>query len=745
MNRNRLKKGFTLAEVLITVAIITVVAAIAIVFSTSYIRALTKLEYDGYAKELFVAAQNHLSASGSQGFLGRSDFGTKEAPIDGIAGSGDGVYYFVMSSGYSDVNDENSVLNLMLPRAAVDETVRIGGDYIVRYHKDSGRVLDVFYWSSSGGRYDHTYSDADYKTFMLERGDPDALRNYGADHSVIGYYGGASAESLTYGQKLLTPTVIVKNAEKLTVTVTDPNRNTDGSKNNENAKLKLVVTGVTSKNTREIPLAPGEYSDFCKLGDISNNAQGNYVFNIVLDDITVNGRHFCELFTGGLSGDLIPGEDITVHAVSYNNTQLTNVAESSVQITNSLFAYNALGDGKAHISNVRHLENLDEDVSKLASGNTALPYVTSSGSKTVVSARQTGDIAWNGFTAGYIYGSGVIGYGDSRLTKETGTFYPVSPKHVLAYSGGGYTISGLTVKSDDKAGLFGSLEGGSVSDIKLSGLNVIGTDAGALAGSAKGTAISNVLAVSSGSAVSVSGTGSTGGLIGSMDGGSVERSAAALVVASSGGNAGGLIGTSQNGALIKGCFSGGHTVDGWYTGNFNVTAASCAGGLIGNADKTTAENCYSTCSAFGSTAGGFVGTASSGTLSGCYSAGLTTGAEKGAFAGSLSGVSVSGCRYYETVNEIGAPATGYTYLSAVGSGSGAGISPFDADAENFNGFIGSDRRAAVSYDEKLNAYYHGKYGLVTVSQLGAAVNAGDFVSAHYGDWPSPEVRIINIK
>ena len=79
------KKGFSLAEVLIVVSIIAVLGGVAFIAVASYLRSMTKLEYDGYAKQIFVAAQNHLTMAEHEGYLGRTDFGTKEEKISDIS------------------------------------------------------------------------------------------------------------------------------------------------------------------------------------------------------------------------------------------------------------------------------------------------------------------------------------------------------------------------------------------------------------------------------------------------------------------------------------------------------------------------------------------------------------------------------------------------------------------------------------------------------------------------------------
>ena len=756
MRNKRSQKGHTLAEVLIVVAIIAVLVGIAAVSVFAYLRSLTKLEYDNYAKEIFVAAQNHLSMSESQGYLGRTDFGDEEPQIAGISDTGDGVYYFVITTDYTKVLSENSVLNLMLPVAAVDETVRLGGSYIVRYHKDAAKVLDVFYWKESGARFAHNYVSADYAEFLSKRGDREALRNYGSDKSVIGWYGGTEAASLTRGEELRAPGIVVTNAEKLTVTVTDFNKNTDSSKTVSGARLKLIITGQTSHNSKEITLSASDLSSYYGSSDVTSDSNGWTVFNIVLDDITTPGKHFYDQFCSTGERPLIPGEDVTIRAVAFNNDELTNIAYSSEQTTNSLFAYNTSGDGAAHISNMRHLENLDDGISALAKGDTRLSYVTYTHAESEITAIQTTDLTWTGFPGEYIYGPAFGASPGAQLTAVAHTYQPVTPDYLLTYDGAGHSVSNVAVDTtsysagEEKcAGLFGVLDGGAVSDLKLVDFSIAGTDAGALAGKLTGGAsVTNVIAVNSagGMTPTVTGSASVGGLVGTADASAVSNSAAALVVSSSGGDAGGLIGKTTGSTHVEACYSGGHTSNGKYTTDFNVVASANAGGLIGDAGDATVRYSYSTCSAKGATAGGFTATANGASISDCYATGLVSGtASAGAFASSLTGGTVSDCRYFKIVNEKEKAGGGFEYASALASGDSANITPMDQSADAFNGYVGDDRDPAAPYDAKLIQYYQGKYGLLTVDQLGGTVAAGDFVSTHYGDWPSPETWVINIR
>ncbi len=719
---------------MIVVAIVVILFGVAFVEIFSYMRSITKLQYDVYAKEIFIAAQNHLSMAQGQGYLGRTDFGTEEDDIDGQADTGDGAYYFVVSSDHTSVNDQTSVLNLMLPVAAVDETLRLGGSYIVRYHKDSAQVLDVFYWSEKPGRFQHQYAN-DYETFMANRENKDALKNYSG--AVIGYYGGVDAASLTRGEEILAPEIVVTNAEKLYVTVQETNDTAVTGATGYT--LKLVITGQTSGVSKEIVLN----------GTTGTNVEYDNVnkkYTVLLDDITQSNMHFYNLFCSGASDNLIPGEDIEIQAVALNNAQLTNVAYSSEQTTNSLYdslTTNGSGGTVAMIGNIRHLENLSDDISKVNGIGSGLQ---------IAAAEQITDLSWPEFQeaidgdssgAAAVYNS----TGTNTAVGGTGYFFPLSPNYGLDYDGKNYSISDVAVNCTGDAGLFGYLNSGSVSNLKLIDFSISGTDAGALAGVISGAQVNNVLAyhTDDSSAATITGTGSVGGLIGSAASSTVTNSAAALAVESTGGAAGGLIGTASGTTAVSGCYSGGHTESGAYDDTaYNVTGNTAAGGLIGEFSGASVANSYSTCSASGATAGGLVGTAS-GTFTNCYATGLVDGTTKGAFAGALSGTA-TGCQYFEIINEVRS-GDEVTYLPSVGGAAGAtsGITALDKDTSSYRSFVGGTSESAVVYDPMLNLYYQGKYTLKTVEQLGASLGADDFVAVHYGDWPAPELWVINIK
>jgi len=712
-------------EVLVAVVLVAILSAAATVGVSGYQRSLHQLEMDGIAKEIFVAAQNHLTMAESQGYLGRTDFGIRE---DGE----ENIFYMAVGSEY-DPDDTDGVLNLMLPFGAIDELIRTGGSYVIRYQSRPAQVLDVFYAEAGDARYGHVFSADEYDALMggYRGADRKEARSaYGPNRAVVGYYGGIPVSDLITGEPLQAPVIQIINQEKLYVRVTNPNSAVDY------AALKLVVTGMTSGVSKEIDLISVGAGGERVFATRPNVTVGSNTFTVVLDDITAEGGHFRDLFCSSSFGEnLIPGENIAVQAVAYNNYELTNVAYSAEKTVNSLFA--GLGeDAVAQISNIRHLENLGTNISGV--------------SVTLVGAQQTDDLSWSGFRESINAGAaGTVCVFDANGSPSgKGMFMPIDLPAGLAYNGGDCSIGDVSVNTDSAAGLFGTVSGGSVSDLELVNFSVSGAHAGALAGVMTNASVYRVLARNSGddAALEIKGSGSVGGLVGHMSGGRVEQCAAALYVSSTGGDAGGLIGNASD-ATVTNSYSGGHTAGGEYLifsidgqeGRLNVCGAN-AGGLIGSMDNTAVTSCYSTCSASGSGAtGGLVGAIRGGSVRNCYSTGLVEGAETtGAFVGAAeAGADLSdGNRYMEIVNDG---------MDPVGSGSNAVISAIDADKETYSSFIrtGNDASAGYAYDRQVIGEFAGRFYFVTVAQLAGLTDAAPFIESHYGDWAVPETHVIN--
>ncbi len=677
------KKGFTLAEVMMAVAIIVILAGVSFIGVAGYLRSMALLERDSVAKEIFIAAQNHLTMAEGQGFLGVKKDGNKGY---GASDTEKGTYYFIVNSGTEkngNTFDSNSLLGLMLPFGAIDETVRAGGNYIIHYQINPARVLDVFYCDSGNKRYTTKFGDGgiSYTNAMTLAGDDKKSDRKNYNGVTVGWFGGEKAVNNISGTEMNAPTITLVNDDVLYATV---------QKNNSAGTLRFYIEGVTSGAAAYV--------------DISDDSK-----KIILDDITskhhfsqINGRKdaaavgtdstvpFYNYIFKTDSPTFIPGEDIKIYAEAFDNSILTNIAKSAVKTTNSLFGEvipveDETSSGtvvypEISVGSIRHLENLDKSVSTFEPG-----LIVSDFAK--VKAKQTTDLDW-GIESGSESGSDGFIHNVKTITEKSvnpyityGTNYelnttencylPVSPGYTLEYDGGSHSISNVKVNHVGEAGLFGTITAGSISNLELIDFDItsvndgiINGNAGALAGKLEKvsgesaikyhtTTVSNVIAHNSTSSstasikvtktetVTTSGFGAAGGLIGCISGisiadgfGGVYASAASVPVRSVG-DAGGLIGKVEGTTRIEGCYSSGHTVDIKDINN-NIIGV----GYSENLETTDAEATVTASSlvnviSTGTSgyAGGLIGNAGTSTIQSSYSTCSASGATVGGFVG----------------------------------------------------------------------------------------------------------------
>lgn len=792
----------TIAEMLAVVAIIVILAGVGFIALFAYQRSLAQVQRDGYAKEIFIAAQNHLTMAKGEGYLGITSAydkdpdkltqaqKTEKEKIYGHPESGEkDIYYFAVNSTdtfHDGDSTQTTMLDLMLPFGSIDDTVRKSGRYVIRYQASTATILDVFYCTPGSGRFDHDLLiDENEYPVICSLTDKDgsnenkSLRRtynkdgYG-DKSVLGWYGGAGLESLPY--VIRQPILRVVNSHTLYVEVVDeyPEKKLTGDIN-----FRIMLTGVTSKAQKSISLDSADiatysqkprYSTYNEERTVDGVTKSATVYKFVLDDITASNTHFLDLVRDDdTDKKFIMGEDIEIRAVAYSRSKLANIAYSETEIENSL--YESISDKKsdntytAYIGNIRHLENLEEKISR--TGMTTNNVSENQKQITFTVAEQTRDLDWNDF------------FKDKTIYEMSGAdyngYYPVSYDSRLSYDGLRHSIKNVNVisDSDGNAGIFGkygAVDAGPVTvkneikNLKLISLNVTGRDyTGSLAGTANGTKIFNVIAynennqgktVDDNKTVTIRSSGGiAGGLIGYMSSGSLRYSAAALVV-EGGSTAGGLIGEAS-GARITAGYSGGHTENAEYYEDedknkplYNVKASAYAGGLIGHADKVTVKSSYSTCSARASSnngrAGGLIGYVSnnggSSVIDNCYSTGLTDGGSYAFIGTGGSNASVKDCMFYEIINE----SQGTNGMEYKEPGKETGVKPLDESADTYQSFVGDDSgwKDAEPYDDTLEDYYNGKYNLRTVTKL-TGKGTDTFADTHYGDWPAPEVFIIN--
>lgn len=770
-------RGMTMAELLIVIAIIIVLAGVAFISLVNYQRNLAQFERDKIAKEIFYAAQNHLTIARGEGYL---DLDQDDPDVTGYeeteGDEGTGVYYFIYPlNSYSLTKD--SILDLMLPFGSIEENTRIGGSYIIRYHKNSGRVMDVFYCSRKGSpqKFNHSFSLADYTTGEIVEnyaGDSKkkARRKYESQDgrtSVLGWYGGDNGDGWKNPEILIAPEIKVVNKEQLYVEVTD--------KNSGRYSLKLIITGETSGAMKSYKLLSDSdvAAEAVDVGVDDRIEKSGEKYKIVLDDITTKGMHFANI-DADTDKKFIPGENIKIQAVAYSLSSFTSIEYSAEKTTNSIFADNGKSGvsmiDTGYINNIRHLENLDYTVSNLNNKNDADHM---SLSLSIDKGVQTDNLYWSDdetATRDFVTGIKTLKGSSTdpaiykydatgNASTDAGYYLPVNmsgglTNTALSYDGSQYSITGIKAKSDSNgnSGLFGSLTDSVVKNVKLIDFEITATggNAGMLAGQITGSSnskmtVTNVIAVNTREStyrakeknLSVDG-GNAGGLIGNMNGGTVRFSAASVRVKGTTA-AGGLIGTSSG--EVTGCYSGGHTENGLYKewvedNDYDITGAT-VGGLIGSAGNTAVSYSYSTCSVSGSGyTGGLVGSAS-GTISKCYATGAVeteeinnkddreTNKNSGSFAGTFTGTA-SDCLYFSSINEVIYSETQGSnkkteidhLLGAVGDKEKTdGITAIDASTAKYNEFVGGTWGNAWAYDPDLVKYYKNKYNLETVRQL----------------------------
>lgn len=763
------RKGFTLAEVLVTVAIIIILAGVTFVSVGQYQKNLRLMEMDGTAKEIFITAQNHLSVAKASGDLDRlaekanatgttdSPIGTSLTPAPSYAGNTSGEYYYVIHNVTSGTEsytptDGKQILEMMLPFGALDETVATSGNYVIVYELKSASVVAVLYSGAGNASFGNAavinLEAADVSKIDDIYNDKSKRKSYEKNGviAIVGCYTGTAGSAAIPTETLEAPKLEVKNENKLHVLVREAN-NTDN--------ITLVITGEQSGTTARRLLDRNTGDGYTKT---------NGTFDVTLDDITGGDGacRFCQLITGGRfkpdvdGSNFIPGENIIISAIASSSTALATPKESAKYTVSSLFddvneTTNSTGDTKVYIKNLRHLENLGANVSGFTA---ALRKDTTPGNSKVVNitAEQKNNITMFSFDklhdGQHIYGSGTFAK----------TYIAANVDYPLSYDGGSHEIYGLSIapylggsdQAAHNAGIFGNVTDTlSVKNLILrndkipanaSAGNVSSTNAGMLLGKTSANlTVDGVLAYyheteyneANDAAVEVQASEASGGLIGLVAGGTLDvKNSAAAVYVKGGNAAGGLIGSVSDAAngSIEQSYAGGHTKDGAYSttdattnkpvltgaGRYNVQATQAsgyAGGFIGvTTNNVTMNAVYSTASAY----------ASSGD------------ANSNSFAGS-------------GVPNISTDANGKKNYYAIGPHNGTEASADDTAKSQLT--AGQNRRQATAYDRILMgatasaphpAMDKTSYPLNTIRHL-LAEGADDkdlpwFIKEHVGDW-----------
>lgn len=392
----RKNKGFTLAELLIVIAIMGILCAFGFVAVVQHQRNLKLTEADNIAREIYEGAQNHLTAAEASGawqnkyasYSGSTeeDTNNKKSYYGDVFDQTKDKTYTVSSSEPHDfrtitINASNAqteltgtALETMLPIGSIDETVRSGGTYVIEYDAATAQVYGVFYTE------DQKFGTDDVAKIDRENGrtDRDYRKLYQDDNKkyAVGYYGGADAEKASASDKtaaeLQTPEVEIINGSRLylKVTYTDNFDALNKLANNGSYSVQENINIYDSngnKNEYVINQAVSEVNSTGKA--VSTFKSGNKVSQYFILDSIVDGTnyHFSNQFPE------LTGRNITaqVTLTFAQNTKYEQTKTGKCKKThNSLYAdgtdVNIKGAGttvtRAKVSNARHLENLSYEM-----------------------------------------------------------------------------------------------------------------------------------------------------------------------------------------------------------------------------------------------------------------------------------------------------------------------------------------------------------------------------------------------
>lgn len=611
-NIARRRRGFTLTEVLIVVAIIAILLGIAVPSLYNAQKALEMNRLDETARQIFVAAQSRLTVMKSAGTLQTLSTRltptamTKEPSDFGDTGLTwtDDTYYFVT----------NANSTTLLPYGSIDETVR-SGSFVIEFNAVTGQVYGVFYWDGEA-----TFS---YGTDTVSRDIADRKK------IPVGYYGGSGAIEPTGVSE--TPFFEVKNDIALTATLTLK----------ANVEYEIIITDASSDKsvTYEFSLDGIQY-ETSLAGDIIYDYLNSTVI-ITLDSL-VKGLQFKDLYCGGNSPGFTVGCNLIIEATAFTGGVISDTVKVEV---NSLYGARndellddtgALPDvTTVTVANARHLQNLDTSFSGIS-------YALNIG------AVQTADIVVPEMVA--------IGQ-----KSEAFTFTSIYNSGLKSYDGSGLYISGLTIAealSDaHRVGLFGEMSGemlGTSGRKTITGVNIVNPKitntlsdcTGALVGLANAVDITDchvyVDADSGWEEFAITGKSFVGGMVGyAVNCTFTECSASTGSVISSGrvvpadnspivSIAGGFVGGSYN-CTISECYSNTGYVKLTGSGSSvteevmgKIEALDIVGTFIGENSGETVTNCYSLGMATGTQAstvmGGFVGSSVGAKYTNCYTA-----------------------------------------------------------------------------------------------------------------------------
>ena len=342
MKEKRRSRGFTLTEMLASIAMLAILAGLLIPVSASMYRRFRLTEMDDFARQICVAAQNELTAMKATGrleaFAKQTDQRLPQQPQDYPKTDNDGWkdLYTVYSA------DQAAEDFLLRASDSLSQATEHGGYFLLELNPLTGDVYSAFY-SEQPFTYEQisAWADRSRETRLGEK-------------DLIGYYSAASADYGAIGvPEKFCPTIELINGEELYVKI-DCGGLMALRRTQRNLTVTLTVKGASGG---EVPFTYRGGTDFFVERD-------SITLYKVLDSLDEDNAFAAVFKNSGIKA----GDDITVQAaITYDdpNQGLNIIGETGLAQGNSLFGAVVTSDdgsGQIQVSRVRHLNNLQDSI-----------------------------------------------------------------------------------------------------------------------------------------------------------------------------------------------------------------------------------------------------------------------------------------------------------------------------------------------------------------------------------------------
>lgn len=710
--RNNMR-GFSLMEMLVTVLILVILFALAMIPISKIQKNLRQTELDSRAEMIFSAVQNRmtrLQAAGQDSYY-QPTGGVGVTKLNMIPKDAEKDKYKKTTLAYVTSDDKktpNSAASWIYPETEAEADLW-DGSWVVEFDPSSGSVYAVFFSREDMNYTPDGFNDLRYRDKRLEKG------------TKVGYYGGDSVGAAATESLDLTVDVINKDQLLVVASCKVSNKRND-------LKFYASIKDESDNTVQEF-----EIKTDTNTGDTVKTENGLCTATLVLDNLSAEKNlrfgqqdRFKDAKT---SKHLIPGENLTVtiRVKDTNNNQIQGTSKTVT--TNSLFA--EVRDGgtggaagrTAVIKYGRHLQNLEENSGLNRKNDKKTPAITAAVQERDIQFKSDESDSWGEL------------YSDRKFT-------PIENTQLKSYdsTSGIYhpEICDLPIeakKSTDAgrdsgdAGLFKTFSG-ELKNIRLANARIIGDgNVGGLVGKLDGTTtIDGCQVYLSHAKGQLSGKTETdiwidgavsGGLIGDAGNNNltIKNSLAATVIQGKTA-AGGLVGIGHGGISLD------HSYADCYL--YSDPDAGYASGLIGRRVVATATlkitDCYAAGFLVGKTTAGLVACDLTGnTLRNVYSA-----------CAPLHGDSLTyGTAANTSGGESGTPLNNVYYLGKSAEPTiGKKISYQDLNAADAEKWFASDTSNAFTRKNSDTYAYNLMKGLgLTLYSYPKLKNL-----PHYGDW-----------